>query len=183
ALADRQRVKRRQDHQLIMPLNIQCLARVVFQAIAITAHAFRKLFGDGASLQQRDAAQGCQRILSHVVSPCVSIDVFFLWAGPGPPECYCLSIVLRKRPVWLAFTLATSSGVPSAMISPPPSPPSGPRSMSQSAVLITSRLCSITTMVLPCSRSRNSTPSSCWMSWKCSPVVGSSRIYSVRPVS
>jgi predicted neuraminidase len=36
---------------------------------------------------------------------------------------------------------------------PPPAPPSGPRSMTQSAVLMTSRLCSITTTVLPASRS------------------------------
>jgi hypothetical protein len=33
---------------------------------------------------------------------------------------------------------------------PPLSPPSGPRSMIQSAVLMTSRLCSMTTTVLPC---------------------------------
>ena len=38
------------------------------------------------------------------------------------------------------------------MICPPLEPPSGPRSTSQSAVLITSRLCSITTTVLPWSR-------------------------------
>src|SRR4029077_15649346 len=44
-----------------------------------------------------------------------------------------------------------SSGVPAAMISPPPSPPSGPKSMTQSAVLMTSRLCSITTTVFPVS--------------------------------
>ena len=43
---------------------------------------------------------------------------------------------------------------------PPPSPASGPRSMTQSAVLITSRLCSITTTVLPRSTSRCSTSSS-----------------------
>src|SRR6266550_2878848 len=42
-----------------------------------------------------------------------------------------------------------SSGGPQATISPPPSPPSGPRSITQSAVFITSRLCSITTTVLP----------------------------------
>ena len=36
-------------------------------------------------------------------------------------------------------------------ISPPPLPPSGPRSISQSAVLMTSRLCSMTTTVLPAS--------------------------------
>src|SRR5512138_1867314 len=46
-----------------------------------------------------------------------------------------------------------SSGVPQATISPPRSPPSGPRSMIQSAVLITSRLCSMMTMVFPPSTS------------------------------
>ena len=59
---------------------------------------------------------------------------------------------------------------------PPSSPPSGPRSMIWSATLITSRLCSITTTVLPASTSRWSTSSSRWMSAKCSPVVGSSRM-------
>ena len=56
------------------------------------------------------------------------------------------------------------------------SPPSGPRSMIQSAVLITSRLCSITSTVLPWSTSRDSTVSSLRMSSKCRPVVGSSRM-------
>jgi hypothetical protein len=59
---------------------------------------------------------------------------------------------------------------------PPPAPPSGPMSMSQSAVLMTSRLCSMTTMVLPASRSWCSTLSSRSMSAKCRPVVGSSRM-------
>ena len=44
---------------------------------------------------------------------------------------------------------ATSSGVPVATARPPASPPSGPRSMTWSAVLMTSRLCSMTTTVLP----------------------------------
>ena len=51
-------------------------------------------------------------------------------------------------------TSATCSGVPVAITSPPASPPSGPRSMIQSACLITSRLCSITSTVLPESTSR-----------------------------
>jgi thiol-disulfide isomerase/thioredoxin len=55
----------------------------------------------------------------------------------------------KKRPVWDPLTLATSSGVPTATIVPPPAPPSGPKSTIQSAVLITSKLCSITTTVLP----------------------------------
>jgi hypothetical protein len=41
------------------------------------------------------------------------------------------------------------SGGPAASTEPPREPPSGPRSMTQSAVLITSRLCSITMTVLP----------------------------------
>ena len=57
---------------------------------------------------------------------------------------------------------------------PPPVPPSGPMSMTQSAVLITSRLCSITMTVLPLSTRLWSTPSSLRMSSKCRPVVGSS---------
>src|SRR5829696_3265562 len=46
------------------------------------------------------------------------------------------------------------------MIKPPRNPPSGPMSINQSAVLITSRLCSITTTVFPASTSRPRTPSS-----------------------
>ena len=41
------------------------------------------------------------------------------------------------------------SGVPHATTCPPSAPASGPRSMTQSAVLMTSRLCSMTTTVLP----------------------------------
>src|SRR5690625_5117251 len=89
----------------------------------------------------------------------------------------------RKRPVCDFLFFAMASGVPVAMMRPPPSPPSGPRSTTQSAVLMTSRLCSITTTVLPWSTSWCSTSSNCSMSWKCRPVVGSSRMYSVRPVS
>src|SRR6185437_11227618 len=89
----------------------------------------------------------------------------------------------RKWPVCDAGVPATVSGVPATRMRPPPAPPSGPRSTTQSAVLITSRLCSITTTVLPWSTSWCSTSSSCSMSWKCRPVVGSSRMYRVRPVS
>jgi hypothetical protein len=55
----------------------------------------------------------------------------------------------RKRPVWLRPTWAIASGVPSATISPPRSPASGPRSITRSATLITSRLCSMTTTAFP----------------------------------
>ncbi len=55
-----------------------------------------------------------------------------------------------------------------------PSRPPGPCRSTQSAVLMTSRLCSMTITVLPWSTSRPSTPSSLRMSSKCRPVVGSS---------
>ena len=63
-------------------------------------------------------------------------------AGAETCRCSC--------PRWAAI----SSGVPVAVIRPPAAPPSGPRSISQSADLITSRLCSITSTVLPRSTSR-----------------------------
>src|SRR5262252_1601390 len=70
------------------------------------------------------------------------------------------SIGRRYWPVYDAGSRATCSGVPSATSCPPRSPPSGPRSISQSAVLSTSRLCSITITVLPLSTRRCSTVSS-----------------------
>jgi serine/threonine protein kinase len=89
---------------------------------------------------------------------------------------------LMNWPVWLVATRATCSGVPVAITSPPAEPPSGPRSMIQSAVLMTSRLCSMTSTVLPPSTRRCRTSSSFLTSPKCRPVVGSSSRYSVRPV-
>src|SRR5262249_47822811 len=78
----------------------------------------------------------------------------------------------RNGPVGAASFAATSSGVPSETMRPPAAPPSGPRSMTWSAHLMTSRLCSITTMVLPCSTSLSRTSRSFLVSSKCSPVVG-----------
>src|SRR6478752_190693 len=89
----------------------------------------------------------------------------------------------RYSPVAEPRAAATFSGVPSAMIIPPRSPPSGPRSTIQSAVLMTSRLCSMTSTVFPPSTSRWRTSRSFSTSAKWSPVVGSSRTYSVRPVA
>ena len=54
--------------------------------------------------------------------------------------------------------------------------------MIQSAVFTTSRLCSITMTVFPCSTRRESTFNSFRTSSKCRPVVGSSSTYSVCPV-
>src|SRR5262249_40705640 len=89
----------------------------------------------------------------------------------------------RNCPAAHASASPTPPGGPPAIPPPPASPPSGPRSTIQSACLITSRLCSITSTVLPASTSRWSTSRSFSMSAKCRPVVGSSRMYSVRPVA
>src|SRR5258708_32730194 len=78
-------------------------------------------------------------------------------------------------PVYDFFTRATCSGVPCATMRPPSSPPSGPRSISQSALRITSRLCSMMMIQLPRSVNRWSTSSSFFTSSKCRPVVGSSK--------
>ena len=73
------------------------------------------------------------------------------------------------------------SGVPSQTIRPPASPPSGPRSTIQSALAMTSRLCSITTSEWPSSTSRANALKSLSMSSKCKPVVGSSNRNNVPP--
>ncbi len=64
-------------------------------------------------------------------------------AFPGalPPK-YCASAC----PVYDFLLRATCSGVPCATTLPPSSPPSGPRSRIQSALRITSRLCSMMMM-------------------------------------
>src|SRR5207245_2338375 len=77
----------------------------------------------------------------------------------------------RNFPVYEPDVWATTSGGPSATSSPPASPPSGPRSMTWSAHLMTSRWCSTTRTVLPASTSRCSTPSSFLTSSRCRPVV------------
>ena len=67
-------------------------------------------------------------------------------------------------------------------ILPPFTPPNGPRSIIWSAVLITSRLCSITITVFPSSTSVWRILSKFLTSSKWRPVVGSSSIYNVFPV-
>lgn len=59
---------------------------------------------------------------------------------------------LKNLPVQVSV-FATSSGLPIATTSPPLFPPSGPRSIIQSAHFIKSRLCSMTITVLPLSTS------------------------------
>src|ERR1700744_870939 len=99
-----------------------------------------------------------------------------LGTGLGWPLAWAASARARNLPVCDWALRATCSGVPVAMILPPWSPPSGPRSMSQSADLMTSRLCSMTTSDAPESRSLRNAERSLAMSSKWSPVVGSSRM-------
>ena len=119
------------------------------------------------------AALSCGRVLAVAIGlPSVGGCAAWSWQHRTQAPGRCA----------IAGMLATSSGVPATTISPPPAPPSGPRSMIQSAVLITSRLCSTTSTVLPASTKSCSTFSSSSMSAKCKPVVGSSSRYSVLPV-
>ena len=87
-----------------------------------------------------------------------------------------MSTSLKCLPVKDDLDFEIFSGVPSATIFPPFSPPSGPKSIIQSEFLITSKLCSITMTVLPLSTKRCRTSSNLSTSAKWRPVVGSSRI-------
>lgn len=78
--------------------------------------------------------------------------------------------------MWEAGLAATSSGVPAATRSPPAAPPSGPRSIMWSALLITSILCSMMMTVWPWEIRRLNESISRFMSWKWRPVVGSSKM-------
>jgi hypothetical protein len=69
--------------------------------------------------------------------------------SPLPTTYFFFNAPTKYCPVTLAGFIASCSGVPVAIICPPPAPPSGPRSTIQSAVLMTSRLCSMITTVLP----------------------------------
>src|ERR1017187_782037 len=88
----------------------------------------------------------------------------------------------RKRPVCERLLRAICSGVPSATIRPPPQPPSGPRSITQSASAMKSRLCSMTTTEWPASTNRCTTSTSRRTSAMCRPMVGSSRMNRFRLV-
>ena len=88
----------------------------------------------------------------------------------------------RYLPVMLSGQLMTSCTVPAHTISPPCTPAPGPTSTTKSAARIVSSSCSTTISVLPTSRSLVSVAISLALSRWCSPILGSSRMYST-PVS
>ena len=98
---------------------------------------------------------------------------------PVEETALLLNSFFRCLPVCDFLIFVSSSGVPTAIISPPSEPPSGPKSITQSLVLITSMLCSITTTVFPLSRNLFKTLNRSSTSYICRPVVGSSSIYKV----
>ena len=112
------------------------------------------------------------------------------FSPPQPPRREPHVAVRRRDPC----AAAGVANAPCASPRPPRPPPdapsprarrrrrraSGPRSITQSASLITSRLCSMITSVCPASTSRSNTRASLRMSSRCSPVVGSSITYSLR---
>ena len=91
------------------------------------------------------AGRGCESIHTEREGPCFSLEnlcVLCISVRSVAPFCasiaahdqnllrplYPSSSFFRNCPVYESSTCATSSGVPSAMINPPSSPPSGPRS-------------------------------------------------------
>jgi hypothetical protein len=72
------------------------------------------------------------------------------WRNGGTPTGPAVvqaraSTGFSATPVWLRGSSTSASGVHCATTVPPFTPPSGPRSMTQSASAITSRSCSMTT--------------------------------------
>ena len=86
-----------------------------------------------------------------------------------------LATVPRWRPVRVPLSRSAAT-VPVNTTSPPAEPAPGPMSTTWSAMAITSGLCSTTSTVLPLSRRRRSSSFMRWMSWGCSPMVGSSKM-------
>lgn len=85
------------------------------------------------------------------------------------------------RPVWLAEHFFRSETVPCTTSLPPLSPPSGPRSITQSALRIISGLCSTTITVFPLEIIFSNRMRRFLISLKCNPAVGSSKRYSIFP--
>src|SRR5438045_2680216 len=130
----------------------------------------------GGNLGQADGDQIVQPRTNQLVTPArrhaqigFALDNLFVRLAHEP-----LRNLRRNLPVCERLFFATSSGVPAATICPPPSPPSGPRSINQSASAIKSRLCSMTMTEWPASTRRGNTSTSRRTSAMCNPMVGSS---------
>src|SRR6202008_55592 len=94
-----------------------------------------------AEAEESKVASGCCATLVPGFHGLASAGPFYFWAA-------------KYSPVQDRLHCATSSRVPTTTPSPPRFPPSGPRSITQSAALITSRLCSITSSDPPASINR-----------------------------
>jgi len=162
-------------------------------AVEETALSFReedvegqgRLAGTAQAGENHEFVPGISREMS--LRLCSRAPVIVMqWVGSGRRAGVRLSLTRnsapprKAAPVWECFTAAICSGVPIATIWPPLVPPSGPRSMTQSADLMTSTLCSMTRTLSPLSTKRWNTFMSIAMSSKCRPVVGSSKIEEVR---
>ena len=97
---------------------------------------------------------------------------FFVFGAPALARGVGEKLTALSLPPFWVAVVAPPVSVPTATISPPCRPPSGPRSMTQSAVLMTSKLCSTTTTVLPPATRSRSVPISRSTSAACRPVVG-----------
>src|SRR5687768_1292473 len=95
------------------------------------------------AVQRFLTVDGHSAILACSLRPLLPLApaVFLVLAGPLTLSApFDLANTCRSAaPVWECSTRATCSGVPAATTRPPPSPPSGPRSITQSADFTTSR--------------------------------------------
>ena len=102
--------------------------------------------------------------------------IFTLLPSPARGVRFCGRCLANQAPVTESGCAASSSSVPLPTTCPPCRPAPGPMSMIWSAARITSGSCSITSTVLPLSRSCFKTSIIPCVSCGCRPTVGSSSI-------
>ena len=139
-------------------------------APAAVATAPRSLRPSAGTRREPDQAEPRPSAWTSFVGRCQLADAAAARLGPG---CSPAGRPARHGParsprtprnaaVWLPGPPPRSPPAsPPRRPVPPPEPPSGPRSTTQSAVLMTSRLCSMTSTVLPLSTSRPARRGAC----------------------
>src|SRR5690606_20723058 len=131
--------------------SIDASAATIAVLVGITAQALPDDFVSLVIHDRYHVFRLYMMLLQPSSTPCQNSQNYFKCAFKNAPVCDSLQST-------------NSSGVPAKTRFPPPSPPSGPISITQSADLIISMLCSITKMLFPKAMSASNEASSLRMS-------------------
>src|SRR5262245_36079059 len=97
----------------------------------------RRSFDDAVSILFEEAGFHAEAFADHLFNKLCC--VLHVWSSMNAGDLGFARTCASACPVYDFFDRATCSGVPVAITRPPLTPPSGPRSMIQSAVFMTSR--------------------------------------------